>query len=290
MNTEFLKTFIALVQHRNFTKTAQEMLVTQSTISSRIKKLETEIGQNLFSRNKSNVELTSSGKVFLSYAIKILKIQDQSIAEVGLSSKYEDVLNLYCAHSIFDCYVSSHCIEFMKNNPKISLKINLMHSSEIISILGNENIDVAYLNYPCSHTKYICDNFIKEKIILVTNSKNIKYKDGIEKIEINSLPLIFSDITDHTGEKLMHSHTLYPLDINIISRIIPFLKSGDWYCFLPFGTVKKDLEEGSLIEIPIKKMRIIEKQSYVIYKKNYNESKSLSKWIKFSNFFLKNNS
>jgi DNA-binding transcriptional LysR family regulator len=280
MNTEFLKTFIALVQHRNFTKTAQELLITQSAVSSRIKKLETEIGQVLFIRNKSNVILTNSGKVFLSYAIKMLKIQEAAVAEIHMSAKYNGNLNIYCAHSLFDCYILSKSIKFIENNPTISLKINLMHSSEIISFLGNENIDVAYLNYPCNHPKYICDLFIKERVVLVTNSKNTEYKNGIERHQINNLPIIFSDITEHTGEKLLSAQALYPLDINIVSRIIPFLKKGNWYCFLPFGTVQKDIKEGTLIEIPIKNTRLIEKQSYIIYKKNYKESNPLSVWLK----------
>lgn len=62
MDTTTLRTFIALAQIKNFTKTAQQLFVAQSTVTNRIRDLETELGKSLFVRNHKQVELTPAGK------------------------------------------------------------------------------------------------------------------------------------------------------------------------------------------------------------------------------------
>ena len=57
MDTTTLRTFIALAQIKNFTKTAQQLFVAQSTVTNRIRDLETELGKSLFVRNHKQVEL-----------------------------------------------------------------------------------------------------------------------------------------------------------------------------------------------------------------------------------------
>lgn len=61
MDTTTLRTFIALAQIKNFTKTAQQLFVAQSTVTNRIRDLETELGKSLFVRNHKQVELTPAG-------------------------------------------------------------------------------------------------------------------------------------------------------------------------------------------------------------------------------------
>jgi LysR family transcriptional repressor of citA len=280
MRTESLKTFITLACCRNFTKTAQELLVVQSTVSSRIKELESELDQKLFARDKNNVILTAAGEMFLNTAMKIVAMEESAIAKINMSLKYVDNLTIACAHTLFDCYISKDSIKFMRENPDISLKLDIAHSSEIIADLGVYNLDVAYTYCPFHHLRYICKPFIKEEFILVTNSANRKYLRGITKKELLDVPIISSDlVSGHDFVELIPEQKLYPLDVNIVSRIIPFLKGGNWYSFLPIGVVKKDIEKGSLIEIPLKDMPLHKQQSYVIYKRSHKKSAGLSRWL-----------
>jgi LysR family transcriptional repressor of citA len=280
MKTDSLRTFIALARCRNFTKTAQELLVVQSTVSSRIKELESELGQKLFARDKNNVVLTVAGEMFLSTAIQIVAMEESAIAKINLFLKYADNLTVACAHSLFDCYVLGDAIKFMKENPHISLRLTIAHSHEIIADLSMYNLDVAYTYYPFHHSRYICKPFATEKFILVTNSANRKYLHGITKNELLEVPIIFSDLLNgHDLGELIPEQKIYPLDVNIVSRIIPFLKGGNWYSFLPVGVVKKDIEEGSLIEIPLKDIPYHTQKSYVIYKRYHKKATGLSRWI-----------
>jgi LysR family transcriptional repressor of citA len=283
MNTESLKTFITLAQCNSFTKTAQKLMMAQPTISNRIKELEAEIGQTLFIREKNRVTLTEAGKIFLGDAVKILELENSAITKVNMSAACSESLTLGCTHTLFDCYVVKDAIKFAQNNPHVSMKIDIAHSHEIIAALGNYNLDLAYTYYPFRHAKYVSRPFIKEPLVLVTNGRNKVYERGISKNELMKVPIAFSDITDANNFAwLPSSQKGHPLQINIISKIIPFLENGDWYCFLPQNLIKKDVEEGNLIEIPLLKMSALEKQSYVIYRRYYKKSSALARWIELN--------
>lgn len=281
MNSETLKTFILLAGCKNFTQTAQKLSVVQSTVSSRIKTLETELGQKLFDREKQNVALTKIGEEFLDYAIKMLQTEEYFKAKIKFSAQYGEKLNICCSHSLFDCYVLDFAIKYIEQCPNISLKLNLMHSEEIMPLLDEGKVDIAYMNFPFQNERYCCMPFVKDKVVLVTNSNNKQYFDsGISKEELLDLPIIFSDITDNNFEHILPKQNIFPIDINIYTKIIPFLKSGNWYSFLPFGIVENEIKLGNLVEIPLKDFYLFEKQSYTIYRQNYENWVPLENWLK----------
>lgn len=77
-----LQTFIAVAECGSFTAAAVKRGVTQSTISRRIKDLESRMDVDLFIRESMNIGLTEAGKVFLPHAKLILKMNDEAIKAV----------------------------------------------------------------------------------------------------------------------------------------------------------------------------------------------------------------
>ncbi len=74
-----LKVFMAVVAERSFTKAASVLGITQPSVSQNIADLEKMTGRKLFDRQRGSVELTAEGKVFMTYALKLMK----TCSEVG---------------------------------------------------------------------------------------------------------------------------------------------------------------------------------------------------------------
>lgn len=72
MDITLLKTFIEVAQTGSFGTAAERLLVTQSTVSLRIAKLEASLGRALFTRSKAGAELTVAGSTFEQYALALL--------------------------------------------------------------------------------------------------------------------------------------------------------------------------------------------------------------------------
>lgn len=82
MEIESLKCFVVLSDKKKFTEAAFECNMTQSTLSKKIKKMENELGVQLFNRTMHETTLTFEGKKFYKYAKSILTMYDRALVEL----------------------------------------------------------------------------------------------------------------------------------------------------------------------------------------------------------------
>jgi hypothetical protein len=87
MELRHLRYFVALAEYLSFTRAAQRVHVTQSTLSHQIRQLEEELGQTLFDRIGRKVVTTEAGELFLGFATRALQEVDHGIATLKPSSR-----------------------------------------------------------------------------------------------------------------------------------------------------------------------------------------------------------
>jgi DNA-binding transcriptional LysR family regulator len=81
--TELLRTLVAVVDLRSFTKAAQSLGVTQPAVSAQIKRLQSLLGADLLDKSAPGVSLTSAGELVVNYARRLLSINDQILDIAG---------------------------------------------------------------------------------------------------------------------------------------------------------------------------------------------------------------
>lgn len=77
---DLLRSFVAINEHGGVSRAADVLARTQPAVSLQIKRLETLLGQRLFHRSRQKFRLTESGQLLLSYALKILELNDEAMA------------------------------------------------------------------------------------------------------------------------------------------------------------------------------------------------------------------
>jgi DNA-binding transcriptional LysR family regulator len=82
MELRHLRTIVAVAQHRSLTKAGEELYLSQSAVSQQIRRLEEELGIEVFRRNSRSVELTAQGRVILGYAKRVLAEVDDMHTEL----------------------------------------------------------------------------------------------------------------------------------------------------------------------------------------------------------------
>lgn len=141
-----LKYMLTLAKHLNFSRAADEVCVTPSSLSQQIKKLEEELGVVLFGRTTRSVHLTPAGAEFIENAQKVLA----QISEINaVMKKY--IVGESGNISIGNCPalgaygVTSLIALFQKNYPKISLHFYEAECFDLYPLLCSGKIDVAFL-------------------------------------------------------------------------------------------------------------------------------------------------
>lgn len=124
METRLLHYFIVLTQIGNITKAANELHITQPTLSRQLKDLEDEVGMQLFIRGKRSITLTDAGVLFEQRAKTMLDFMEQT--KQDLHSQHSDLagnIRIGCVESKVSKYVADWIASFQKQHPNITFSL-----------------------------------------------------------------------------------------------------------------------------------------------------------------------
>lgn len=140
---------LAVAEHKNFTKAAQKVFVTQPTLSMQIQKLEEELEITIFDRTKKPIQLTEVGQKIVQQARNIVnesdRIQDIVDQQKGFIG---GIFRLGVIPTIMPTLLPMFIGNFMKKYPKVKLKIEELHTEAILEKLKEGHLDAAIAATP----------------------------------------------------------------------------------------------------------------------------------------------
>ncbi|MDX9917611.1 MAG: selenium metabolism-associated LysR family transcriptional regulator [Gudongella sp.] len=212
-----LESFLSVVKHRNFSKAAKELYLTQPTISNNIQNLERELDAVLLDRKSKTITLTDAGQIFYQYAQEIINLREHAKHSIAGYSDQIDGLIEINSSSIPEQFVLPYVIrDFSKIYPKVSFSINSKNSKEIINdiLQGKENAGIVGTKYSSNALKYI--SFYEDELVLATPN-NDNYPMPVDKpLPIDVLfkeNLIFRK--EGSGTRAFIEETLQSKDIDV---------------------------------------------------------------------------
>jgi LysR family hydrogen peroxide-inducible transcriptional activator len=187
---------LAVAEHKNFTKAAQNCHVTQPTLSMQVQKLEEELNVQIFDRTKKPIELTNVGKKIVNQAKNIIAEADR-IADIVDQEKgfIGGEFKLGIIPTVMPTLLPMFLKTYVKRYPKVKLKIEELTTDEIINRLEDGNLDAAIAASPLN-----VDN-IKERVLYyepfvgyISPNHRLKIKTEIDTsdLDINDI-LILED-------------------------------------------------------------------------------------------------
>lgn len=164
MNLNQFQYVIKLAETKNYTKAAEQLYITQPTLSQQIKKLEEELGVTLFNRKKKQeVTLTQAGTDFLYYANKIqVEITKLKVSLGTHKTDYEGKLHVGLVSAFGHGSIYHHIMEYCETSPNIKVDFFIDNSPNLIRKMINGDIDVIFI------TTNFQDRFIAEDIALAS--------------------------------------------------------------------------------------------------------------------------
>lgn len=149
MDTRYLRTLVATVETGSFSKAAEELHLTQSAVSQRVKFLEERFGHKLIDRSGSKLALTSAGELVLEGAQRVLAIQDTLIRDLQrMHSKQR--ISLCCTPTFGTVYLPRVLNSFMmENSSAVDLKFLFNRPDDAIEGVRNHEFDLAVIEHCC---------------------------------------------------------------------------------------------------------------------------------------------
>lgn len=177
MEISQLKYVLTVAKHLNFSRAADEVCVTPSSLSQQIKKLEDELGVILFVRTTRSVHVTPAGAEFIESAQKIMS----QISEInGVMQKYIDgesgTISIGNVPAVGAYGITSLIATFQKNYPKILLNFTEAECFDLYPLLYNGKIDVAFLTafdkYEPGQTSLEAYPLVDDELVIIVNTSH----------------------------------------------------------------------------------------------------------------------
>jgi len=143
MSLTLINTFLSIVETGSLVNASKHLNVTQSTITSRLKSLEDEVGQTLLHRKKSGMVLTSAGLKFKQYAEAISHMWQQAILETSLPAGMDSICNLGCDTDLWPTLGRYLVKTIRQKHPTTALNIRQGKHQQIDELLTTGLIDAA---------------------------------------------------------------------------------------------------------------------------------------------------
>lgn len=167
-NLEFqaLEQFVAVARMKNFTRAAAELNLSQSALSRAIQKLEDQLGQPLFERKPREVVLTDLGELLLARATEILKLVEDTFAELSEAGR-RGRIRLGAIPTIAPYFLPGLLTAFAERHPEITVVVQEDTTDSLIKRCSHGEIDLAILALPIVAKYLEVEALFSEELLLV---------------------------------------------------------------------------------------------------------------------------
>lgn len=250
MEYKDIETFLGIVRTRSITKTAENMFLSQSTISNRLKHLEEELGCQLLQRAKGKriIQLTQYGKDFIPIAERWKNLFEESTL---LKEKNKQVLRIATNESTYYEFLGSFTIRFLKRHPDVRLSMQICDSAHIYDLVENDLIDYGFASLEFARSEIISRCISSQQIYVLaycenpTEVKKIRPKDLDISKEIRFTGGHFANF-DHWHDKWFENQYAFRIDINSPHAAIPYFKEFGGWALCPLSLAKRLMDHVSL--------------------------------------------
>jgi DNA-binding transcriptional LysR family regulator len=140
---DLLRSFVAVAQTKSFSRAAERVHLSQSTVSQQIRRLEDIVGKPLFERDTRTVSLNRDGEALQNYAARILDLMSEAVEHFrapGLSGH----VRLGLSEDFASAGLTAALVSFLRRNPEVELTIEIGLSGDLFRQLDEGRYDLVF--------------------------------------------------------------------------------------------------------------------------------------------------
>ncbi|WP_455206003.1 LysR family transcriptional regulator [Kaarinaea lacus] len=174
-----LKTFLEVYRTRHFGQAAENLFLTQSAVSARIRLLEQTMGVPIFTRDRNNIELTAAGQKLLKHAETILTTWNRARQEIAIEDNSQIPLAVGGLPSLWDILLQNWLNNLLNQNQNLSVHAEVHGSEMLVKRLIDGLLDVVFLFESVQMPEIMVEEVCPISLIMVSSKKGIKASQAV---------------------------------------------------------------------------------------------------------------
>lgn len=243
MDVTGARTFLAIVEAGNFVEASKRIFVTQSTVSARIRSLESQLGKQLFNRSKGGCELTPAGHQFYRFARSMVRVWEEARHQVAVPEGFDDTLIVGGQYALWNRLLLRWVQAFRQDMPSVAVRCEVGMSQRLMREMSDGVMDLAVIYSPEHRPGLIVEELLEDRLIMVTARPDIPFRENYAFVE--------------WGEGFRTSHAAaFPdihnpgLTLELGAVGVNLLLNAGLAGYFPQRVVQAHLDQGLLHKVP----------------------------------------
>jgi DNA-binding transcriptional LysR family regulator len=256
MEPRYLQTFSQVAELRSFSKAALALGYAQSSITSHIQALETELGVQLFDRLGRQVQLTDAGKRLLAYSKRLLALADEARAAVSNEGQCEVTISApetLCAYRLPPLLLA-----IRDELPQVRVVFRPLPGTELRGRVRSGELDLAFVLEQAQQNAGVHVEVLgEEPVCLVTSPQHqLATATSVGPLDFAHEPLLVTEGTcayRRLFERILMAAGVMPqeqLELHSVEAIKQLAIAGLGVAVLPQIALQRELAEGALVRLP----------------------------------------
>lgn len=227
MDIEQIRTFLSVAANGSFQEAANRLYITQSTVSTRIQRLESYLRVKLFVRNRSGAHLTQHGRRFLRHAKSLLLTLEQARHDIGLPSRFQGSVTVGARIALWEEMLPRWIGEIRKNSPDVSIRCDIGFEEDLMRRLIEGTLDIGLMYTPQYCQGLTVEHLFDETLVLLTTTPEKPWPDD-DYIQVDWGPAFYAQ---HRNSYPMLERPAQVVNIGWLG--IQLILNNGGSCYLP---------------------------------------------------------
>ncbi len=192
MDTELARTFLAVIASGSFVAAAQKLHVTQSTVSTRIQRLEEILRTELFVRTKAGTTLTPAGRQFQRHAVLLTRTVELARHEIGVVTGFRATLTVGGRIGLWEDLLSRWLPIFSGLAPDVAVRATVGFEEDLMEAMIEGRADIGIMYSPQARPGLRVEPLLEERLVMVSTHPDPPPEPGRDYIYVDWGPEFFA--------------------------------------------------------------------------------------------------
>ncbi|MGF7184666.1 DNA-binding transcriptional LysR family regulator [Desulfitispora alkaliphila] len=190
MQFQQLQCFVKVAELKSFSRAAEMLFLSQSTVSTHISGLEKSLGQKLFDRLGRQIVLTAFGEKAYCWAKEMLKLKEAALWDLQESGQKVGMLSIAASNVPAEYLLPNMLAEFTKDFPRVRFTVSQNDSEAVVAALAKGEVDIGLVGdrFEADKIEYI--PIAQERILLIT-PPDVELEAPVSVEQLKKYPFLF---------------------------------------------------------------------------------------------------